>query len=75
MNRAVLIKKTIINIQKLPDTKVQEVSDFTEFLLSRIDDQLITTGIQMVASESNTFSFLNDEPDLYTVNDLKEKYK
>lgn len=75
MDKGVLIKKTINNIQKLPANKVKEVNDFVEFLLNRIDDQIITEGIQELASASKSFGFLNEEPDLYSVSDLKIKYK
>lgn len=75
MEKEVLIKKAIKNIQRLPVTKVKEVNDFVEFLLNQIDDQMITEGIKDISSKSKSFDFLNDEQDLYTVSDLKVKYK
>jgi hypothetical protein len=75
MTRERLIKKTIDNLSKLPDQKLKEVSDFAEFLLNRIEDQLMTEGIQKLVAESKTFEFLEDEEDLYSVRDLKERYK
>ncbi len=75
MTRETLIKKTIDNLSKLPDQKLKEVSDFAEFLLSRIENQLMTEGIQKLVSDSKTFKFLEDEEDLYSVDDLKERYK
>lgn len=75
MNRKVLIEDTIEKIQQLPDTKIQQLNDFVDFLLSRIDDQLLIEGIQKLTSESKSFEYLMDEEDLYSVNDLKEKYK
>jgi len=75
MNRDLLIKKAIVNIQKLPDSKIVEVSDFIEFALSKIDENLIAESISKIAADSKTFSYLNDEPDLYSVSDLKEQYK
>ena len=71
MTNAQLVNKTILNIQKLPLNKVQEVNDFVEFLLNKIDDQIITEGIKSMVQDSKTFQFLEDEPDLYSVNDLK----
>ena len=70
-----MLKKAMTNIQKLPATKIKEVNDFAEFLLNKIDDQLITEGIQEIASTSKSFDFLNEEPDLYAVSDLKVQYK
>jgi hypothetical protein len=74
MEKDVLIQKIMINIRRLPSSKIQKVNDFAEFLLYKIDDQMITEGIQKISSESKSFEFLNEEPDIYTVNDLKEKY-
>ena len=75
MTRQVLIQKTLENISKLPDQKLKEVSDFAEFLLSKLEDQLLTEGIQKLAGDSKAFQFLNEEEELYTEADLKEKYK
>ena len=75
MTRETLIKKTIDNLAKLPDQKLKEVSDFAEFLLNRIENQLTTEGIQKLVTDSKAFKFLEEDDDIYTVNDLKEKYK
>ncbi len=75
MTRETLIKKTIDNLTKLPDQKLKEVSDFAEFLLNRIENQLMIEGIQKLVPDSKAFKFLKDEEDLYSVDDLKERYK
>lgn len=75
MTRQVLIQRTIDNLSKLPDQKLKEVSDFAEFLLSKLEDRLLTEGIQKLATNSESFQFLEDEEDLYTEADLKEKYR
>ncbi|RYZ19881.1 MAG: hypothetical protein EOO10_23830 [Chitinophagaceae bacterium] len=75
MTRQLLIQRTIENLAKLPDQKLKEVSDFAEFLLSKLDDSLIAEGIQKLAATSKSFQFLEDEEDLYTAADLKEKFK
>lgn len=75
MIRDKLIKKTIDSLVKLPDQRLKEVSDFVEFLLSKIDNQLMTEGIQKLVSDSKSFSFLSEEEDLYSIDDLKVKYK
>jgi len=51
-----------------------EVNDFADFLLSKIDDKITLEGIQKLTSDSKAFDFLKDEENLYSVNDLKEKY-
>lgn len=75
MNRQILIDKTIRKIRLLPDTKIKEINDFADFLLSKIDDNIIIEGIQKLTSDSKSFDFLNDEEDLYNEGDLKERYK
>jgi hypothetical protein len=75
MNRKVLINNVISKINLLPDIKIREVNDFADFLLSKIDDKITLEGIQKLTSDSKAFDYLKDEENLYTVNDLKEKYK
>ncbi len=75
MTREALIKKTIDNLTKLPDQKLKEASDFPEFLLNIIENQLVTEGIQKPGSGSKAFTFLADDEDLYSIHDLKARYK
>ena len=75
MDKKELINNIISKINELPDEKVREVNDFTEFLLSKIENKLIAEGIMKLTVDSNSFEFLKDEEDLYSVNDLKEMYK
>ena len=44
-------------------------------LLRHFEDEILQKGIEKLVSNSKTFSYLKDDEDLYTVNDLKEKYK
>ncbi len=74
MKRQSLIDNTIRNINQLPDSRIKEVNDFTEFLLSKIEDRIIQKGLHQLTSDSKAFDFLKDEEDLYSVNDLKEQY-
>jgi hypothetical protein len=75
MTRQVLINNTIDKIRQLPDMKIKEVNDFADFLLCKIDDKIIQEGIQKMISDSKSFAFLKDEEDLYSVDDLKERYR
>jgi hypothetical protein len=72
MEREVIIKRTIRGIEQLPTKRIHEVNDFVEFISRRTNDALITEGLQQMSSSGHTFDFLNDEPALYSVNDLKE---
>ena len=70
MERELLVKK----IEQLPTTRVREVSDFVDFIIRKTDDTLITDGLQQLSYIGNTYDFLYNEPDLYTVNDLKVRF-
>jgi hypothetical protein len=74
MEREVLVKNTIGRIGQLPTKRVQEVNDFVEFIFRRTDDDRITEGLQHLSSISHTYDFLYDEPELYSVNDLKVRF-
>ena len=73
MIRETLINKTIKSLSKLPNDKVREVSDFTEYILKKYEEETLQNGIEKLVSDSNAFQFLNDDEDLYTVNDIIEK--
>ena len=70
-----MIKKTIEQLEKLPDHRLQEASDFVEFLVSRMNDGLLVEGMKEMASTSKAFSFLEEEKIEYKISDLKERYK
>jgi hypothetical protein len=74
MLREVLMNKTISRINQLPTPRIQEVNDFVEFIMRRTDDSLTTEGLQTLSSVSHTFDFLKNEPELYTIDDLKVKF-
>jgi hypothetical protein len=75
MNRQNLIENTLAKIKQLPDLKIIEVNEYADFLLSRIDDNIIRDGIQELTSQNESFDFLKEDEDIYTVEDLKVRYK
>jgi len=74
MMRETLINKTIKILSKLSNDKIRDVSDFTEYILKKYEKETLQKGIEKLVSDSNAFQFLNDEEDLYTLNDIIEKY-
>jgi hypothetical protein len=74
MTRKAIIERTVQVINQLPPEKASEISDFADFLIKKYEEQLITENIQKLVTESKSFSFLNDEEELYSLSDLKEKY-
>ena len=74
MNRQSIIERTLRAINQLPEDKAEEISVFADFLIKRYEDQKLTEGIQALTAKSQGFDFLNEEEDLYSESDLKERY-
>lgn len=74
MLKNTLINRTVETLSKLPNEKVKEVSDFVDFLYKKYEEEALQKGIQSLVSDSSSFYFLKEEEDLYSVEDLKEKY-
>lgn len=74
MSREELLENTVKYLKTLSDEKVIEVHDFVEFLYLKHEEFILQKGIQELESESKSFLFLENEEELYTVNDIKEKY-
>ncbi|MEO7923802.1 MAG: hypothetical protein ABIR30_08985 [Chitinophagaceae bacterium] len=74
MSKQELIEKTIAALQRLPVDKVAEVSDFTDFILQRSGDKEILSGIVQLSAQSKSYQFLEEEEDLYSINDVKAPY-
>jgi uncharacterized membrane protein len=60
MSKKELIKQTINQLEKLPTEKIEEVYDYAEFIAFNIN--------------SKSFAFLNEEENLYGIEDLKERF-
>lgn len=74
MTRQIIIERTLKVINQLPEDKALEISDFADFIFKRYEEQELTKGIQKMVSESQTFDFLNNEEEIYSLADLKEVY-
>lgn len=74
MSKKELIEKTIAALEQLPADKVAEISDFADFMLQRNEDRQITEGIASLSIQSKSYDFLDEEEDLYTLNDVKAPY-
>lgn len=75
MTKETLIEKTIKTISKLPQDQIQEVSDFADRILKEYEERILQKGMEKLVSASKTFNYLQEEELLYSVNDLKERYK
>jgi thiamine phosphate synthase YjbQ (UPF0047 family) len=74
MSKKELIKQTINQLQKLPTEKIEEVYDYAEFISKKLEDSSLIKGITAINIKSKSFAFLNEDEDLYSVEDLKEKF-
>ncbi len=74
MSKAEIIEKTIIALSKLPENKGEEVADFADFMVKKTEEQQLQAGMHNLIENSDAFAFLKDEEDIYTLEDLKEKY-
>jgi hypothetical protein len=74
MTRRLIIERTVNAINQLPEDKAVEISDFAEFIIKRFEEQRLTEGIQNLTSNSQSFSFLAEEEEIYSLEDLKEVY-
>lgn len=75
MAKEKLIKNTLKTLYKLPDDRIKEVNNFADFVLQKYEEGIIQKGVQQLMSNSRSFEFLEDEEELYSVEDLKEKFK
>lgn len=75
MTREILIQRTLTVLEKLPQDKASEIADFADYIFKRYDDSILQKGIEALICNSKTFDFLKNEENLYSIADLKEKYK
>lgn len=74
MTKQIIIERTLKAINQLPEDKAEEISDFADFVFKKYEEQELSKGIQKLASESNSFDFLESEEEIYSVSDLKVVY-
>ena len=68
------MEQTFKTLSRLPEERLREVSDFADFILKKHDEETIQKGIESLVTESDEYYFLKEEEDIYTINDLKERY-
>ncbi|WKK77820.2 hypothetical protein QYS49_12450 [Marivirga salinae] len=75
MEKANLIQDTVDILDKMSDEKILEVKDYASYILKKYEEDMLQNGLTQLANQSQSYQFLEDEEDLYTVEDLKIKYK
>ncbi|RYE16648.1 MAG: hypothetical protein EOP42_33595 [Sphingobacteriaceae bacterium] len=74
MTKQAIIEKTVKTISQLPQEKAEEIADFADFIAKRYEEEILAKGMEQITFENQSFSFLNDDEDLYTEQDLKQVY-
>ncbi len=76
MDKKKLIESVVEKMKKLPEDKLKEVEDYLDFLINKYqEDLIIQKGIEDIVQNSKSYAFLKEDDDIYTVEDLKERYK
>lgn len=71
MRKQLIIENTVNIINQLPIEKAEEIYAFADLILKRYKGNCLIQDIQHVAFKSQTFSFLHDEENLYSIKDIK----
>jgi uncharacterized protein YutE (UPF0331/DUF86 family) len=71
MTREQIISDTLDVMKKLPEQKAEEIRNILVKYYNEKDKEIFEKGFDQLIAGSDSFSFLNDEPDLYTENDIK----
>lgn len=66
------ITDTIEKLRKLPEDKAKSAQLYIDFLFTQLEEEILSESLAKLSESS--LSFLNDEPNVYTVDDVKEKY-
>ena len=74
MSRHQLVEQVLQTVGQLPEEKISEVIDFASYVLKKHEESLLQKGIERLVSASDAFAFLHEEDELYSLNDLKERY-
>ena len=74
MTKEAIIQKTVSTLNFLPQEKAEEISDFADFILKKYEEQILQKGMDKLQSESKAFNFLNEDEELYSLADVKEKF-
>lgn len=74
MTREQIISDTLDVLKKLPEQKAEEIRNILVKYYNEKDEEIFEKGFDHLIASSYSYSFLNDEPDLYTENDLVARY-
>ena len=74
MSKDEIINETLEILHKLPEQKANEVRLILTKYYEKMDEDIFERGFEKLVNESESYDFLNEEEEVYTVNDVIEKY-
>lgn len=74
MGKQEILAHTIKTLEKLPKSRLIQLSEFAEFLLKQFEEEILQKGIAQLSEETPALKFLEEEEDLYSIKDLKERF-
>ncbi len=74
MSKKEIIEKIINAINQLPQVKAEEISNFTDYIYNQYEVELLRAGMVVLTDESNSFEFIKNEDDVYSIADVKKIY-
>lgn len=75
MTKQQIISDTIDILNRLPDNKAEEIRNMLINYFNEKNDEIFEKGFSKLISDSESYSFLKEEPDLYSEKDLIIRYQ
>jgi hypothetical protein len=72
VDKDAIIQNTVQALNALPEEKAQEIANFADFILKKYEEQTLQKGLYSLQSDSNVFTFLNEDEELYSTADIKQ---
>ena len=74
MTKQQIISETVDILNKLPQEKAEEIRNLIVKYYERKDDEIFEKGFEKLINESESYAFLRNDDDLYTLDDLIKRY-
>jgi hypothetical protein len=75
MTKQQIISETVEILNKLPDNKAEEIRNMLINYFNEKNNEIFEKGFSKLINDSESYNFLNEEPDLYTEKDLIVRYQ
>lgn len=70
MTRQQIIEETVDILERIPLEKLEEIRNLLNEYYARREEEIFERGFKKLSSESHSYDFLEEEDEIYTVNDL-----